>query len=200
MLELPFLLNWIGTLTLSLLLKLPPRKLKPWFAPWSFFLLRLLFISINLSYSLVWNLLSCSSISSSCYMDMLDKLQKKLCMTAGPSFIASLETWAHHRNVASASLLPASAGITLVDVHLNWLNWFHFLILMGSLLVILIVCIISKSPFLDVIRMSMLTISFLAQLDSGILCLYNAFLWPTINDQCTMHNDQCTILSFDLRL
>ena len=104
MLELPFLLNWIGTLTLSLLLKLPPRKLKPWFAPWSFFLLRLLFISINLSYSLVWNLLSCWSISSSCYMDMLDKLQKKLCMTAGPSFIASLETWAHHQNVASASL------------------------------------------------------------------------------------------------
>ena len=34
------LLNWIGALTLSLLLKLPPRKLEPWFALWSFFLLR----------------------------------------------------------------------------------------------------------------------------------------------------------------
>ena len=29
-------------------------------------------------------------------------------------------------------------GITLADVHLNWLNWFHFLILEGSLLVILV--------------------------------------------------------------
>ena len=30
------LLNWIGTLTLSLLLKLPPRKLEPRFILWSF--------------------------------------------------------------------------------------------------------------------------------------------------------------------
>ena len=29
--------NWIGALTLSLLLKRPPRKLKPWFVLWSFF-------------------------------------------------------------------------------------------------------------------------------------------------------------------
>ena len=33
-------LNWIGVLTLSLLLKVPPRKLEPWFVLWSFFLLR----------------------------------------------------------------------------------------------------------------------------------------------------------------
>ena len=26
-------------------------------------------------------------------------------------------------------LLVFSIGITLVDIHLNWLNWFHFLIL-----------------------------------------------------------------------
>ena len=43
-----FLLNWIEALTLSLLLLLSPRKLEPWFIPWSFFLLRLPFISINL--------------------------------------------------------------------------------------------------------------------------------------------------------
>ena len=41
-------LNWIGALTFSLLLKLPPRKLEPWFILWSFFLLMLLCISINL--------------------------------------------------------------------------------------------------------------------------------------------------------
>ena len=50
-----FLLNWIRALTLSLLLKLPPRKLQPWFVLWNFFLLRLLCISINLPYAHVWN-------------------------------------------------------------------------------------------------------------------------------------------------
>ena len=64
-----------------------------------------------------------------------------------------------------------SIGITLVDVHLNWLNWFLFLILEGDLLGILIDCMIFLSPFLDVTRMSMSTVSFLVQLDSGILCL-----------------------------
>ena len=43
------LLNWIGAFKLSLLLKLRPRKLKPWFVLCSFFLLRLLCICINLS-------------------------------------------------------------------------------------------------------------------------------------------------------
>ena len=33
-------------------------------------------------------------------------------------------------------------GIALVDVHLNWLNWFHFLILEAGLLDILIDCMI----------------------------------------------------------
>ena len=57
-------------------------------------------------------------------------------------------------------------GILLVDVYLNWLNWFHFLILEGGLLIILIVYMIFVSPFLDIARMSMSTVSFLAQLDS----------------------------------
>ena len=47
--------NWIRALTLSLLLKLPPRKLEPWFVLWSFFLLRLLCISVNLPYNHAWN-------------------------------------------------------------------------------------------------------------------------------------------------
>ena len=64
----------------------------------------------------------------------------------------------------------------MVDVLQNWLNSFHFLILEGTLLVILIECMIFLSPFLDVTRMSMPTFSFFVQLDSGILCLYNAFL------------------------
>ena len=43
----PSLTNWVGALTLSPLLKLPPRKLEPWFVLWSFFLLSLLCFSIN---------------------------------------------------------------------------------------------------------------------------------------------------------
>ena len=48
-------LNWVGALTLYLLLKVPPRKMEPWFVLWSFFLLRLLCISISLPYGHAWN-------------------------------------------------------------------------------------------------------------------------------------------------
>ena len=85
----------------------------------------------------------------SCYLELFDKLQKRICRTIGPSLAASLEPLAHCQNVASLSLF---IGITLVDVHLNCLNWFHFLILVGGLLVILIDCMIFLSPFLDVTR------------------------------------------------
>ena len=47
--------NWIGTVTLSLLLKLPPRKVELWFVLWSFFLLRLVFILYKLPYDHAWN-------------------------------------------------------------------------------------------------------------------------------------------------
>ena len=40
----------------------------------------------------------------------------------------------------------------MVDVHLNLLNWFHFFVLEGGLLNILIDCMIILSPFLDVTR------------------------------------------------
>ena len=59
------------------------------------------------------------------------------------------------------------------DVHLNWRNWFHFLVLKEDVLVIQVDGMIFLSPFLDVARMSMSTVSFLAQLDPGILCLWN---------------------------
>ena len=99
---------------------------------------------------------NCCHVSAgapSYYLELLDKLQKRICRTVGPSLAASLEPLAQ------------------VDVHLNWLNWFHFLIFKGGLLAILIDCMIFLSLFLDVARMSMSTISFLAQLDPGIFCL-----------------------------
>ena len=103
----------------------------------------------------------------------IDKLQKQICRTVGPSLAASLGPLAHCQNVARFRLFYryyfgrcSSELAQLVPLFF----------LEGSLLVILIDCLIFLSPFLDVTRMSMLTVSFLAQLDSGILCLLNAFL------------------------
>ena len=39
-----------------------------------------------------------------CYLELLDKLQKRICRTVGPSLAASLEHLAHCLNVASLSL------------------------------------------------------------------------------------------------
>ena len=49
----------------------------------------------------------------SCYLDLLDKLQKQICRIVSRSLASSLEPLAHRRNVAS---LIFSIGITLVDV------------------------------------------------------------------------------------
>ena len=68
-----------------------------WFVIWNFFLLRLLFISLNLPYSLVWNtVVMC--VAPSCYLNLLDKLLKRLCSTD------FLEPFAHHRKSSSFNL------------------------------------------------------------------------------------------------
>ena len=36
-----------------------------------------------------------------CYLDLLDNLQKRICRTVGPALAASVESLAHHENVAS---------------------------------------------------------------------------------------------------
>ena len=76
----------------------------------------------------------------SCYLELLDKLQKRICRTVGPSLAASLEPLAHRRNVASLSLFYryyfgrcSSELAQLVPVPYS----------QGRLLVILIDCIIS---------------------------------------------------------
>ena len=114
-------------------------------------------------------------VAPSCYFDMLNKLQKRIFGTVGHKLAACSEPLTHRQNVARLSLFRR---ITLV-LHLNGLNWFHFLILMTGLLRIPIGCMIFFSLFLDAIRMSLLIVSFLPQLDFGIFCLQNAFL-------CTM--------------
>ena len=40
----------------------------------------------------------------SCYLELLDKHQKRICRTVGPSLAGSLEPFTHRRNVASLSL------------------------------------------------------------------------------------------------
>ena len=101
------------------------------------------------------------------YLELLDRLQKRICRTVGPSPAASLEPLAHRRKVASLSLFYRY----LVDVLQNWLNWFHFLFFEGGLLLILVDYMIFLSPLVDLTRMSMSIVSFLTQLDSGVLCL-----------------------------
>ena len=119
-------------------------------------LLRLLCISIShpcIEYCChVW------AGAPNCYLELLAKLQKGICRNVGPSFAASLEPLVHSRNVASLSLFYryyfgrcSSELAQLVPLPF----------LAGGLLAILIDCLISLSPFLDVLRMSMSTVSFL---------------------------------------
>ena len=91
------LLHWIGALILSLLLNLSPRKLEPWFVLWSFLLLRLLCISINLLCGHVW-------AGGHVWTGAFVKLQKRICRIVGPLLAASYELLTHHWNVASLSL------------------------------------------------------------------------------------------------
>ena len=99
----PSLLNWIGVLTLSLLLKLPQRKLE---------LCSMKFLSPKVAlYLYKFTTLPCMEYcfhiwagAPSCYLQLLDNLQKRICRIAGPSVADSLEPLAHHRNVASLSL------------------------------------------------------------------------------------------------
>ena len=93
-----------------------------------------------------------------CYLELLNKLQKRICRTVGPSLSASLEPLAHRQNVASLSLFYryyfgrcSSELAQLVS-----------LFLVGGLLVILIDCMIFLSLFLEVTRMDCRAVSQLA--------------------------------------
>ena len=172
------LLNWIGAVTLSLLLKLALKELEKLFL-WS------LFLSLEVALYLYKSVIQpCIEYrchvwdgAPSYYLELLNKLQKQITQDRW-SFICCF-SWALGLSW-KWSQLKSSTGILLVDVHLNFLNWFHFLFLEGGLLVILIDCMIFLSPFLDVSRMYMSTVSFLTQLGSGILLPIECF--PLIYD------------------
>ena len=65
-------------------------------------------VALHLYKSTIWPCMEyCYNIwagAPSCYLELLDKLQKRICRAVGPSLAASLEPLAHHRNVASLSL------------------------------------------------------------------------------------------------
>ena len=67
----------------------------------------------------------------SCYLELLDKLHMQNCWP----FTCCL-SWTLGSSL-KCSRLKSSVGITFVGVHMNWPNWFHFVILEGGLLVIL---------------------------------------------------------------
>ena len=84
-----------------------------------------------------------------------------------PSFLTSLLAC-----LLSCLLIFFSFLFSFLSYFLSvFLSFCHFLFLKGGLFVILRDCMIFLSPYLDVTRMSMSTVSFLAQVDSGIFCL-----------------------------
>ena len=95
----------------------------------------------------------------SCCLELLDKLQKRMCRIVVPWLSASLETLAHPLKVGSFSLFYK---YYFGRCCLNWLNWFHFLILKVGLLIIVVDCMIFLSPFLDLTRMCMSKFSFVS--------------------------------------
>ena len=102
-------LNWIGALTLFLLLKLPPRKLEPWFILWSFFSKVALYLYKS-TYGYAWNTVVMSGLALladtwNCLISYINGYAGLLVLHLLP-----LGLLAHWWN---------DVGITLVDVCLN---------------------------------------------------------------------------------
>ena len=69
----------------------------------------------------------------SCYLELLEKLQKRICRTVGPSVAASLEPLVHHRNVTSLSFFYryyfgrcSSQLAQLVPLPFSWGRYTHY--------------------------------------------------------------------------
>ena len=104
-------------------------------------------------------------------LGLLDKLKNEYVGLLVLHLLLLLNTW------LIVKMWPAyifSIGTIQVDVLQNWLNWFHFLFLEEGLLIILIDCMIFWSPFLDVTRISISTVSFLC----------TTWLWSFLPIEC----------------
>ena len=101
--------------------------------------------------------------ASSCYLELLDNLQKQICRTVDPSLAASLEPLVHLQNMASFSLFYwyyfgrcSSELAQLVPLPFSQVKSTRYSDRLHNFL----------SPFLHLKRMSMPIVSFFAQLDS----------------------------------
>ena len=142
-------------------------KLEPQFVLWRFFLLRLLCISINLSYSFAWNTFVMSGLvllSPSCYLELLHRLWKWICWTF-VTLLPLLNPWL----IVESSIFNPFIGITLCLSELAQLVPFSYF--RGKSTYYFDRLHDFSVTFLHVIRMTMSSVSFLVQLDSGILCL-----------------------------
>ena len=104
----------------------------------------------------------------SCHLELLDKLQKRICRIIGLSLAASLEPLAHRRNLASLSLFCrycfgrcSSELAQLVPLPFSRGRFTRYSDRLHDFPV--------NIPRFT--RMSVSTVSFLARLNSGILCL-----------------------------
>ena len=147
------LLNWIGALTSVLLLKPCPRKLDPWFILWRFLFRRLLCISIDSPYSHAWNTVVMSGL---------------VLLTASWNFYLSYKNRYKGPTVPHISLFYrcyfsrcSSELAQLVSLPYCWGRSTLFSEKLHDFSV----------TFLDLTRISMSTVSFLAQLDPGIISL-----------------------------
>ena len=89
----------------------------------------------------IWSYMECSCHvlvgAVSCCWELLEMLQKQLqyVVLLVLHLLPPLNPW-HIVEMKPSQVF--SIGITLIDVHVNWFNCFHFLILKGGLLIILI--------------------------------------------------------------
>ena len=66
--------------------------------------MRLLCITINLPYTHEWNTVVTSGLVLLVALELVGKIQKRICRTVDPSVAASLEPLVYRRNVASLTL------------------------------------------------------------------------------------------------
>ena len=105
MLELTFSskLDWV-----SYIISIPKtasKKIEALIHSMKFFSLE---VTLNLYKSVIKPCMKCCChvwyVTPSRFLELLDKLQKKICKTTSPSLAASLELLVHHQNIASLSL------------------------------------------------------------------------------------------------
>ena len=145
--------------------KAASKKIEPSFVLWNSFFLRLLCVYKSTIQPCIENCCHVWVGARSCYLELIDKLQKRIFRTVDPSLDISLDPFAHRRNVASLSF---SYKYYFGRCSSELAELVSFSILKGGLLVTLINCIIFLSPFLDVTRISMTTVCFLTLLGSGV--------------------------------